>query len=103
MLDEKRPYNMVWGVGGAQKYIQDGIEYLPDKKTVLVHEEPAIVQEEPASVHEEPASVQEEPASVHEEPDEHGKPHWRTLKAQVEAKGGVWTDSEAAIKFLGES
>ena len=89
MLDEKRPYNMVWGFGGAQKYIQDGIEYLPDKKTVLVHEEPA--------------SVQEEPASVHEEPDEHGKPHWRTLKAQVEAKGGVWTDSEAAIKFLGES
>ena len=82
MLDEKRPYNMVWGVGGAQKYIQDGVEYLPDKKTVLVHEEPAI---------------------VHEEPDEHGKPHWRTLKAQVEAKGGVWTDSEAAIKFLGES
>lgn len=75
MLDEKRPYNMVWGVGGAQKYIQDGVEYLPDKKTVLVHEEP----------------------------DEHGKPHWRTLKAQVEAKGGVWTDSEAAIKFLGES
>ena len=89
MLDEKRPYNMVWGVGGAQKYIQDGVEYLPDKKTVLVHEEPA--------------SVQEEPASVQEEPDEHGKPHWRTLKAQVEAKGGVWTDSEAAIKFLGES
>ena len=89
MLDEKRPYNMVWGFGGAQKYIQDGIEYLPDKKTVLVQEEPA--------------SVQEEPASVHEEPDEHGKPHWRTLKAQVEAKGGVWTDSEAAIKFLGES
>ena len=89
MLDEKRPYNMVWGFGGAQKYIQDGIEYLPDKKTVLVHEEPAIVQEEPAS--------------VQEEPDEHGKPHWRTLKAQVEAKGGVWTDSEAAIKFLGES
>ena len=89
MLDEKRPYNMVWGFGGAQKYIQDGIEYLPDKKTVLVQEEPA--------------SVQEEPASVQEEPDEHGKPHWRTLKAQVEAKGGVWTDSEAAIKFLGES
>ena len=89
MLDEKRPYNMVWGVGGAQKYIQDGVEFLPDKKTVLVHEEPA--------------SVQEEPASVQEEPDEHGKPHWRTLKAQVEAKGGVWTDSEAAIKFLGES
>ena len=89
MLDEKRPYNMVWGFGGAQKYIQDGVEYLPDKKTVLVQEEPA--------------SVQEEPASVQEEPDEHGKPHWRTLKAQVEAKGGVWTDSEAAIKFLGES
>lgn len=80
MLDEKRPYNMVWGVGGAQKYIQDGVEYLPDKKTVLVHEEPAIVHDA-----------------------ENEKPHWRTLKAQVEAKGGVWTDSEAAIKFLGES
>ena len=86
MLDEKRPYNMIWGVGGAQKYIQDGVEYAPDKKTVLVHEEITIVQEEPALVHD----------------AENEKPHWRTLKAQVEAKGGVWTDSEAAIKFLGE-
>lgn len=26
--------------------------------------------------------------------------HWRTLKKMVEDAGGVWTDKEAAVKFL---
>jgi hypothetical protein len=81
MLDEKRPYSMAWGIGGAQKYIQDGVEYAPDKKTVLVKEA---------------GKAEENPESAADD----GRQHWRNLKAQVEAKGGIWTDSQAAIEFL---
>lgn len=31
MLDEARPCRFMWGTGGAIKYIQDGIEYGPNK------------------------------------------------------------------------
>jgi len=102
-LDKSKDYAEVYGLPGV-RFVQDGVNFNgggfeidPTNLEPINHEKPKPSPRDDTPIH---VAYEQHETKKEDNESKIEKMHWTRLKAMVEAYGGIWSNSEDAIKFL---